>query len=219
MPATGKECKEMWKIPAEHVLYREDGTWYQVLKRFPGALCDANGYVLFKTEQAYKECPQLQIGKQVSVPGGIAKIPGYLRPGGGGDNAEEIAEALETTFSVERDLQRALRENIQQLEAGLTIVDGGKERIVPAGKIDITAKDKQDAMVVIELKAGEADKSAVGQVLSYMGDLLAEDAGKPVRGILVASGFKVSAVSAARVVPNLELKKYGFRFSFEAANR
>lgn len=218
MPTSGKECKEVWNIPAEHVLYREDGTFYNALKRFPGALCDANGYVLFKTEQAYGDSPQLRIStEKVNVPQGIAKMPGYIRVGGG-NNTDQIAEALETTFSVERDLQRALRDNIQQLEAGLLIEDDGKERIVPAGRIDITARDKHGAMVVIELKAGEADKSAVGQVLAYMGDLMAEHAGKPVRGILVASGFKVSAVSAARAVSNLELKKYGFRFSFEAAN-
>ena len=56
-------------------------------------------------------------------------------------------------------------------------------------------------------------------MLAYMGDLMAEDTNKPVRGILVASAFKESAVAAARAVPNLQLKKYGIRFSFEAANR
>ena len=219
MPTNGKECKEIWKIPAEHVLYREDGTWYNALKRFPAALCDANGYILFKTEKAYKECPQLRIGKEVALPEGIVQIPGYVRARGGGELNKETAEAVETTFTLERDLQKALRENIQQLEAGLTIVDGGKERNVPCGWIDISAKDKQGAIVVIELKAGEADRSAVGQVLAYMGDLMAEGAGKPVRGILVASGFKESAVAAARAVSSLQLKKYGIRFSFESANR
>jgi hypothetical protein len=40
---TGQDCKQEWNIPAEHVLYRENGTWYERLTRFPGALCDANG--------------------------------------------------------------------------------------------------------------------------------------------------------------------------------
>lgn len=219
MPTNGQECKEIWKIPAERALYREDGTFYMPLERFPGALCDANGYILFKTEKDYKECPQLQIGKRVTVPKGIAQIPGYVRAGGGGRIDKETAEAIEATFTLERDLQKALRENIDQLEGGLTIVDGGKERNVTCGWIDITAKDKQGATVVIELKAVEADRSAVGQLLAYMGDLMAEDTNKPVRGILVASAFKESAVAAARAVPNLQLKKYGIRFSFEAANR
>jgi len=33
--------------------------------------------------------------------------------------AEEVIEAMETTFGLERDLQIALRSNIEQLEQGL----------------------------------------------------------------------------------------------------
>jgi RecB family endonuclease NucS len=117
------------------------------------------------------------------------------------------------TFSLERDLQRALRLNIEQLEEGLTIVDEGRERTVDSGRIDITAEDKAGTVVVIELKAGEADRNAIGQILSYMGDL--GFTGKPVRGILVAREFSANAKSAARAIPNVELKKYSFRFSFE----
>ena len=60
-----------------------------------------------------------------------------------------------TRFSLERDLQDALRENIAQLEAGLQIVDGGREQVVDAGRIDITAMDAAGAIVIIELKAGD----------------------------------------------------------------
>jgi RecB family endonuclease NucS len=69
--------------------------------------------------------------------------------------------------------------------------------------------------VVIELKAGTADRDAVGQILSYMGDLQGEAGGK-VRGILVAGHFTDRAISARRAVPNVELRKYGFKFSFES---
>jgi 5-methylcytosine-specific restriction protein A len=75
---TGQDCKKEWNIPAEQVLYREDGTWYHLLERFPAALCDAKGYILFKTEQAYKDCNYLQIGKEIAVPDGISRIPGYV---------------------------------------------------------------------------------------------------------------------------------------------
>jgi RecB family endonuclease NucS len=63
-------------------------------------------------------------------------------------------DAIDTEFGLERDLQLALRSNINQLEAGLTISDGGKEQIVESGRIDITAKDRDGATVVIELKGG-----------------------------------------------------------------
>ena len=51
------------------------------------------------------------------------------------------AEAEEITFGLERDLQSALRANIDQLEPGLKITDDGRERVTEAGRIDITAGD------------------------------------------------------------------------------
>ena len=54
----------------------------------------------------------------------------------------ELEEAAGRVFKLEQDLQNALRANIAQLEASLTIEDGGKEYKVHAGFIDILAKDK-----------------------------------------------------------------------------
>ena len=116
-------------------------------------------------------------------------------------------------FSLERNLQRALRINIGQLEPGLKIIDDGGERSVAAGRIDITVEDDTGQLVVIELKAGTAQSDAVTQVLSYMGSIDAE--GRPVRGILVAHDFHERVVHAAQAVPNLSLKAYSFQFSFE----
>jgi predicted HNH restriction endonuclease len=49
------------------------------LKRFPGAYCDASGYVIFETEADYRNCPELRITKDVNLPNGIAAISGYVR--------------------------------------------------------------------------------------------------------------------------------------------
>ncbi len=130
------------------------------------------------------------------------------------ESAEEI-EAEEITFGLERDLQLALRANIQQLEAGLKISDGGKERATDAGRIDITANDSKGNAVVIELKAGMATPQVIAQVLAYMG-AVAEADSKPVRGILVAGDFHKRVILAARAVPNLQLRKYSFQFTFES---
>jgi hypothetical protein len=132
-------------------------------------------------------------------------------------DAEEAEEIETTTFSIERDLQNALRKHIEQLELGLHITDSGKEQVVASGRIDITAKDKKGATVVIELKAGEADHHAIGQILAYMGELTADK--DVTRGILVAGGFSQKALAAVRVVKNLQLKKYGFNFTFEDAGK
>lgn len=115
---------------------------------------------------------------------------------------------------LERDLQMALRRSIEQLETGLTIIDGDREQTVASGRIDITARDREGVTVIIELKVGPADRDAIGQLLAYMGDLM--DDGAPVRGILVAREFAPRAVAAARAVPNIQLTRYGFHFTFEA---
>ncbi|HWE84821.1 MAG TPA: endonuclease NucS domain-containing protein [Terracidiphilus sp.] len=123
-------------------------------------------------------------------------------------------EDLGQRIGLERDLQAALRKRIDQLEPGLTITDDGAERSVSSGFIDITAKDSSGATVVIELKAGVAGQRAIAQILSYMGDISAEDEDGPVKGILVASEFDSKAKSAAKVVPTLTLRRYSVYFQF-----
>lgn len=126
----------------------------------------------------------------------------------------EEEEAEEITFGLERDLQNALRGNIEQLEVGLRIADHGRERTVEAGRIDITAVDNRDTRVIIELKAGLAGPSVVAQTLAYMGSVAAED-GRPVRGIIVAGDFHKKVILASRATPNLQLRKYSIQFKFE----
>jgi Endonuclease NucS len=164
--------------------------------------------------------PSAEIAQKYGIPLGSIIAPRAIHNRRNQDHIPEeagIENAVTTTFGLELDLQRALRQNIGQLEDGLKVVDNGKERQVKSGRIDITGEDSQGRTVVIELKAGEADRDAVGQILGYMGDL-GEETTTPVRGILVAGSFSISAVSAMRAVPNLELKRYQFNFSFEAVS-
>jgi RecB family endonuclease NucS len=125
---------------------------------------------------------------------------------------EVISDAIETTFGLERDLQEWLRRNITDLERGLSITDDGHEKKVASGFVDITGRDHDGAAVVIELKAGAADRDAIGQILAFMGDLMATE--KSVRGILIAGDFTSRAIAAARATRNIQLIRYGIRFSF-----
>jgi 5-methylcytosine-specific restriction enzyme A len=76
---SGKHLNELWSVGAKHALYREDGKWYHNLKEFPGALFDANGYVIFETEKNYLESPYLQIQQDLHVINGISAMPNYIR--------------------------------------------------------------------------------------------------------------------------------------------
>lgn len=140
--------------------------------------------------------------------------PHYIRrPSPELDPEEEEEDPDELRFGLERDLQKALRANIQQLEPGLKIIDGDTEKSVEAGRIDITAEDAGGCLVVIELKAGIADLRSIGQLLSYMASI-GDDPDLCVRGILIANSFDHRVVLAARAVPNISLMAYSFQFSF-----
>jgi 5-methylcytosine-specific restriction protein A len=71
----GKYLNDLWGVGANHALYREDGKWYHQLEDFPGALFDANGYIVFETEEDYLASPYLQIQKDLHIPNGISSIP------------------------------------------------------------------------------------------------------------------------------------------------
>jgi predicted HNH restriction endonuclease len=74
---TAKMLARRWKLSVKHALYRKTGDWYHQLGEFPGALLDENGYVIFLTEEEYRNCPQLRIRQDVAVRDGIKNIPGY----------------------------------------------------------------------------------------------------------------------------------------------
>lgn len=130
------------------------------------------------------------------------------------DPVDDVTEEDWQIDWMESAMQSALRRTIGQLEEGLKILDGGKEKGVECGRIDITAEDKNGALVVVELKTGTAGAGAVGQIMGYMGDLKAENPAKKVRGILVACDFDSKARSAARLLDNLSLHHYRVNFEF-----
>lgn len=76
---SGKILARKWKVSVRHPLYHKDGTWYNNLREFPGALFDPNGYVVFRTEEEYQRCPQVSIGEETNVRPHISAIRGYVR--------------------------------------------------------------------------------------------------------------------------------------------
>lgn len=75
----GRQLNEEWRINAAQAFYHRDGTWFNRLERFPGALCDPHGYLRLDTEEQYLNHPDIHVGTQTNVPGGISQIRGYQR--------------------------------------------------------------------------------------------------------------------------------------------
>ena len=141
-------------------------------------------------------------------------------------NAEEeiadevVEEAMDTSLSLERDLERILVADLSQLEPGLQLYrergfTGQQIETGTIGRIDILALDAIGNVVVIELKAGEAGDRVCGQILRYMGWAKERLAGeRKVRGIIVASNFDQNLKFASKVLPEVLLKKYEVSFQF-----
>src|SRR5216683_1738836 len=78
----GRELNKKWNVGAQHALYRKNGTWYHLIERFPGALFDEHGYIVFESKEAVENCPGVLVGKRanwLNVPEGIARLQGYVR--------------------------------------------------------------------------------------------------------------------------------------------
>ena len=130
-------------------------------------------------------------------------------------DAVHDADASEaTTFRYERELQAAVRRQLAMLEPGCVIADGGVERAVATGKIDVLAEIPGAELIVIELKAGTCSAGALEQALGYTDDIAAE-LNREVRTILVAADFPERTRAAARRVRGLKLVTYKLELAFD----
>jgi RecB family endonuclease NucS len=111
-------------------------------------------------------------------------------------------------------LEDYLVQNLRDLDSSLTFE--ARQVRTDVGIIDILAKEST-GMVIIELKAGEADDVAVAQVARYLGWMKQKEQSgdkflrRRFRAILLASSFTDGARCAAAVIPDVTL--YQFRLS------
>lgn len=143
---------------------------------------------------------------------------GEILSGPTGDQAEPeptAEEAVEVSVSLERDLEEYLSKSLPTLEPKLELVE--RQYKTGVGLLDILAKDGNGDPVVIEIKAGEARDSAIGQISGYVAWLgKNRPFGSRVRGMLIAAGFSERAKYASESVPDLRLLRFIVKFEFES---
>src|SRR5712692_2832301 len=96
------------------------------------------------------------------------------------EGQQVLTEYVESTISLERDLEDHLVNHLESLEAGLTLLS--RQETTDVGRIDILARARDGQTVVIEVKVGEARDSAIGQVARYVGWYTRKE-GRPPRAI------------------------------------
>lgn len=130
------------------------------------------------------------------------------------EGAQVLVEYVESTISLERDLEDHLINHLESLEPGLTLVS--RQESIEVGRLDILARDQEGRTVIIELKVGEARDSAIGQIARYIGWYAHRDLAAP-RAFLIAGSFSEPVKYAAAAIPSLRLVTYRVSFDFSNA--
>jgi hypothetical protein len=77
---SGKQLNILWRLGAKQAFYRATGDFYMMLQAFPGALCDANGYIVFDKQSDLLQTRGLDVYEncsRINVPSGISRLAGY----------------------------------------------------------------------------------------------------------------------------------------------
>ncbi|MCL4325670.1 MAG: endonuclease NucS [Candidatus Thermoplasmatota archaeon] len=140
----------------------------------------------------------------------------------GDDSLEDVDsdEDIEATISLEKDLEEYIIRNLNQIENGLELYSKkgitGRQFSTDVGRMDILAIDKDGNFLVIELKAGTARYSVIGQILGYISWVRQNiSQGRGVRGIIIADDFDKKLKYASSEIPNIFLKKYEVTFTLK----
>lgn len=133
------------------------------------------------------------------------------------DDAGGEPLAGSSQFLLEKDLQNYLARNLEVVEPGLRLYVNESDAItgieVEAGngrRIDILAIDRNNCLVVLELKVSKGFDRVVGQLLRYVNWVRKElaDPGQKVRGIILCRNMTEDLRLACADVPNVELFEY-----------
>jgi hypothetical protein len=187
----GRLLNSEWNVGARHALYRENGTWYHRLERFPAALFDASGYVRFESIEALKNCPGIQIGDHanwLNVPSGIASLPGYVRvhsqldsdadlapmPAQSDRNSPSAASDPYIRYVAAFEARISPRHHELQTKFENFLRAGGIVEIRPnIARVDLRFRDPRHGRVLAEVKPCDQDnlryaiRAAIGQLLDY----------------------------------------------------
>jgi len=71
-----KLCSE-WGLNVRQCLYSEWSNFYGLIKSYPAALLDSNGYLYLESPDALN-IHGIKIGKRINVPKRISSFPGYV---------------------------------------------------------------------------------------------------------------------------------------------
>jgi hypothetical protein len=133
---------------------------------------------------------------------------------GGGEDSQDSSQ-----FAYESHLRDYLKNNLHVIEAGLKLYRDEEDSTIigvefDAGgkRIDILAVDKNNNLVIIELKVSKGHEKVIGQILRYRAWVrknLASDQG--IRGIIISKAITEDLKLAASETKDIELFEYDLK--------
>lgn len=127
---------------------------------------------------------------------------------------EERLEALihavrllsdDVSFVTEEQVEDYLCKHLDLIEDGMTLV--GRQVLVPDGRVDILAKDKQGTLVIIEVKV-EEDKDILWQCVHYPEEIEYKERVQKVRMITFCPEYKKHMASSLKKIGYVEMYQY-----------
>jgi len=116
----------------------------------------------------------------------------------------------------EAKLERFVVHNMDEIEPGLKFIR--QQRVIEVGRIDIEARGADGKTVILELKFGVADESALAQISRYLG-WYSKNGHQDPRGVLIAAGFTDGVKYAAQNMSTIKLVEHNITFRFRAITR
>ena len=115
----------------------------------------------------------------------------------------------------ERLIQVFLSQNLNQLGLGRLELVELEHPLPEVGRVDILARGADGTLFPIEVKRGVATRDAIGQLQSYVGELMSTYPTTRVHGILVAASLDGAATAALIATPTIDFWSYSAFFQFE----
>lgn len=78
MRINGNQLAKKWGLKTAQARYNSKGNWYHTLNRFPAALLDAKGYIIFQNDEELRSYPGVKVTEHINVRHLISTLPDYV---------------------------------------------------------------------------------------------------------------------------------------------
>lgn len=128
-----------------------------------------------------------------------------------GYNPDTIISSDEVMEILEADLENFIVRNSNLIGHDLTLVD--RQMDIPGvGRIDLLYEDKNDTLIVVELKLNEIGTRALNQLRSYMSYFKTSTKGK-VEGAIICKDIMPAFAERFKNLSDVKILCYGWRLS------